>query len=417
MSGNIKCPKCGHEFPMEEAVAEQVKKDLRGQMQDYKLKKDAELARKEQEWEAQRQKREAEFRDQQEKEKALARQEAEERARKTVEADYANKIALLTQSQQEQEDKLRLARERELEFMRKEQELKSKAEELELDVQRRILEEREKIKEEARKIEEQRSAQRDTEHQLKLRELEKQLEDQKKLAEEMKRRAEQGSMQLQGEAQELALEDLLRSKFPFDRIEEVGKGVKGADCIQYIRNHFAQECGSIIFESKRTKNFEREWIDKLKADMRGQGAEIAILVTAVMPKDMERMGEKEGVWICSFAEVVPLVMALRNGIIRVAQALKTQENKGDKMQMLYEYLTSHEFSEQWKAIKEGFKAMKDSIDKERDIMERMWKAREKQLEKVLRNANFMKSSIEGIAGQDGIDMPLLEDGEPDVLTD
>lgn len=256
---------------MEEAVAEQVKKDLRGQMQEYKQKKDAELARKEQEWEAQRQKRETEFRDQQEKEKALARQEAEERARKTVEADFANRIAMLTQQQQEQEEKLKAARDRELEFMRKEQELKNKAEEIELDTQRKLAEEREKIKEEARKLEEQRSAQRDTEHQMKVRELEKQLEDQKKLADEMKRRAEQGSMQLQGEVQELALEDLLRTKFPFDRIEEVGKGVKGADCIQFVRNGFAQECGSIIFESKRTKNFEREWIDKLKADMRGQG--------------------------------------------------------------------------------------------------------------------------------------------------
>ena len=171
----------------------------------------------------------------------------------------------------------------------------------------------------------------------------------------------------------------------------------------------------MIFESKRTKNFEKDWIDKLKADMRTQGADIAVLVTAVMPKDMLQFGEKDGIWICSFAEVVPLVLALRSGLLKVHQLMRTQENKGDKMQMLYGYLTSHEFSEQWKAIKEGFMSMKFSIDKERDIMEKLWKAREKQLEKVLLNANFIKGSIEGIAGQDHIDMTLLDDPDPDPL--
>ena len=229
----------------------------------------------------------------------------------------------------------------------------------------------------------------------------------------MRRKSEQGSMQLQGEVQELALEELLKAAFPFDLISEVGKGVRGADCIQTVRNNFGQECGKIIFESKRTNNFANDWIEKLKADMRSQGADVAVIVTQALPKDMDRFGEKEGIWICSFSEVKSIVQMLRGGIIKISTALKSQENRGDKMHLLYDYLTSREFAEQWQAIREGFMSMKLSIQKERDAMEKLWKQREKQLEKVLLNAAHVRGSIEGISGTD-VDLNLLEntgDGE------
>ncbi|HVW61679.1 MAG TPA: DUF2130 domain-containing protein, partial [Puia sp.] len=311
----------------------------------------------------------------------------------------------------------RISRQKELEFLKKEQELKNKEAEMELSVQRRLQEERTRLTEEIRHLETQKTAARENEHQLKIKELEKQLDDQKKLAEEMKRKAEQGSMQLQGEVQELALEQLLRSSFPFDEVSEVGKGIRGADCIMTIRNNYGQECGRIIFESKRTQSFSPEWIEKLKADMRSQSAHVAVIVTQTMPKDMECFGERNGVWICSFSEVRALTYVLRDGIIRVFNAARSQEKKGDKMELLYNYLTSGEFSEQWKAIREGFLSMKQSIQKERDTMERLWKAREKQLEKVLLNAAHVRGSIEGIAGKDAIDAPLLEDDPDQELLD
>ena len=243
---------------------------------------------------------------------------------------------------------------------------------------------------------------------MKVKDLEEKLESQKKLAEEMRRKAEQGSMQSQGESQELLLEELLRTTFPFDVISEVGKGVRGADCIQTVRNNLGQECGKIIFESKRTKDFANDWIEKIKADMRSQGAEVAVIVTQALPKDFDRFGEKEGVWICSFAEVKPVVQMLRNGIIKLSTALKSQDNKGDKMHLLYDYLTSREFAEQWQAIREGFMSMRNSIQKERDAMERLWKAREKQLDKVVLSAAHVRGSIEGISGTD-VDLNLIED--------
>ncbi|RAK38863.1 UNVERIFIED_ORG: hypothetical protein DFS12_102335 [Chitinophaga ginsengisegetis] len=338
----------------------------------------------------------------------------EQELRKTITADFGSQLSALKEANQEQEEKLREARKQELEFLRKEQDLKTKEQELEIDLQKRLLEARSELADQIRREESERNSLRDTEHQLRLRELEKQLEDQRKLAEEMRRRAEQGSMQLQGEAQELILEEMLRLHFPFDEVTPVGKGVRGADCIQLIRNQYGQECGRIIYESKRTKEFIKDWVEKLKADMRSQGVDVAILVTQTMPKDMERFGEKEGIWICTFAEVKALAYVLRDGIIKISGKLRSQENKGDKMHMLYEYLTGGEFAEQWKAIREGFMSMKLSIQRERDAMEKIWKAREKQLEKVLLNAAHIKGSIEGIAGSDSVDLQLLEDAADEL---
>ena len=403
-------------------MAEEYKKDLREQMQKFIREREATFATREKELQQQAQQQEALFARKLEEEKRQVQAATEQALRRSITNDFENRLLLLQDAQKDNEEKLKASRQKELEYLKKEQELQTKEAELELSVQKLLQQERIRLTEDIRHVEEQKIAARETAHQMKLKELEKQLEDQKRLAteaektiEEMRRKAEQGSMQLQGEVQELALEELLRASFPFDEISEVGKGVRGADCIQLVRNNFGQECGKIIYESKRTRDFSQDWIDKLKADMRSQGAVIAVIVTQAMPKDMSCFGERNGVWICSFSEVKALVYVLRDGIIRVSNANRSQENKGDKMTLLYSYLTSSEFSEQWKAIREGFLSMKQSIQKERDTMERLWKAREKQLEKVLLNAAHVRGSIEGIAGKDAIDVPLLEEQSDDLL--
>ena len=414
---DIKCPSCGHEFPLEEAVSEEYKKELREQVQVYKKQKEEELARKEQEWQQRLIKKESDFADQMLAEKNKLREQLEGNIRKSIAGDFENKLRMLEENKKENEEKLKDAREKELEFLKMQQELKTKEEELDLTIQKKLHAEREKLSDELRKLEEQKVAARENEFQLKLKELEKQLDDQKKLAEEMRRKAEQGSSQLSGEIQELALEDMLRATFPFDEIKEVGKGVRGADCIQVVRNNFGQECGKIIYESKRRQNFSLDWIEKLKADMRSSGSDIAVIVSSVLPKDMDCFGIKDGVWICTFGEVKAMAAILRDGVIRVSSANRNQENRGDKMHLLYDYLTSSEFAEQWKAISEGFMSMKISIQKERDAMEKLWKAREKQLEKVLLNAAHIRGSIEGISGMDSVDLNLLESGNNELDTE
>jgi hypothetical protein len=426
MSTEIKCPNCAHTFPIEEVMAEEYKKDLREKMVSFTKQKDEEYNKKLNEFAQQQKIQEQTFEQQKQQqaqlfEKKLAEEKKqlqtvlEENLRKTIASDFENKLQMLDNAHKESEEKLKLARSKELEFMKKEQAMKEKEAEMELEIQRKIQEQRAEMVEQVRKQEAEKSSLKETEHQLRVKELEKQLDDQKKLAEEMKRKAEQGSMQLQGEVQELILEELLRNAFPFDLVSEVGKGVRGADCVHHVRNQFGQECGKIIYESKRTKDFSMEWIEKLKKDMRSMGVDVAVIVTQAYPKGMDCFGEKDGVWICSFDEVKAVSYILRDGIVKLFSAAKSQENRGDKMHMLYDYLTSNEFSEQWKAIREGFMSMKLSIQKERDAMEKLWKAREKQLEKVLLNAAHIRGSIEGIAGTDSIQLSLTDDEEDDAL--
>jgi hypothetical protein len=393
----IHCPKCNHAFEPGDSIREEVQNELRGQMKEWQKQKEIETAAL---IEAEKKKMHADL---------------ENNLKKNIAAEYEVQLQQFQKNANEAETKLQAARAKEVAFLQKEQGLKTKEAELELTLQRKLIEERGKLQEQLAKEEAEKNNLKEQQFAMRTKELEKQIEDQKKLVEEMRRKQEQGSMQLQGEVQELMLEELLQTTFPFDKIEEVGKGVRGADCIQVVRNQFGNESGKIIYESKRTKDFANEWIEKLKSDMRTLGADVAIIVTQTLPKDMDRFGEKDGVYICTFTEVRSVALLLRNALLKIAEAKKSQENKGDKMVMLYDYLISSEFSEQWKAIREGFMSMKLSIQKERDTMEKLWKAREKQLEKVLLNAAHIKGSVEGIAGADAVNLSITGTDDDDTL--
>ncbi|HEX8023245.1 DUF2130 domain-containing protein [Mucilaginibacter sp.] len=415
MATEVKCPSCGFGFPIEEVMAEEYKKELRVKMMDYTRQKEEEYRKKDEEFLNKERQQQTAFEQRLNNEKKQLQQTLEGDLRKTISEDFENRLVLLKNSAAETEEKLKLSRQKELEFLQRESQLKQKEEEMELAVQRKLQEQRNELTDQIRKQEAERHSIKDTEYQLKVKELEKQLDDQKKLADEMKRKAEQGSMQLQGEAQELILEELLRNYFPFDIISEVGKGVRGADCVQTVRNQFGQECGRIIYESKRTNAFSMDWIEKLKKDMRSMGVDVAVIVTQCYPKGMDCFGERDGVWICSFDEVKAVSYILRDGVMKLSNLSKSQDNKGDKMHLLYDYLTSSEFSEQWKAIREGYMSMRQSIQRERDAMEKLWKAREKQLDKVLLSAAHIRGSIEGIAGNDTIQLNLTDDEDALLL--
>ena len=418
MPTNIKCPSCKSDFDVEDVLSSDIEQRFKEQFDKQRRDAEAQLQSQRKKLEdeqkalEEKKKRENEmFAERLQQEKLKMEGELQKQISRTVAETYENRIKMFEASAKEQEARLKDARQKELDFMKKEQDLKNREQELELMVQKKLLQEREQLSIQLRKEEAERNSVKETEYQMKVKELEKQLEDQRRLAEEMKRRAEQGSMQLQGEAQELLLEQFLKDHFPFDLIQEVGKGIEGADCIQVVNNKLGTECGKIIFESKRTKTFQNAWIEKLKNDMRSTGADVAILVTQVYPKELSCFGEKDGIWICSFSEVVALTSALRHTILRIAETKKAEENKGEKMQMLYGYLTGVEFRQQIETIVEGFLALRQSITKERIQMEKMWKEREKQLEKVLLSTSGMYGSIKGIAGSSLGHIALLEDGE------
>jgi hypothetical protein len=261
----------------------------------------------------------------------------------------------------------------------------------------KIAEEKEKIK----KVEQEKN-------ELVIMELQKKLEDQKKLTIEMQRKQEQGSMQLQGEVQELAIEDYLRNNFTLDTIQEIKKGERGADCLQIINTRTQSNCGTIYYESKRTKNFKNDWIDKLKEDLREKGASIGVLVTEVYPKGIEKMYLDGNIWVCSYSEFKGLCLVLRQSIIDISNVLASQENKGDKMVMLYNFLTGNQFKAQVEAIVSGFSQMQADLIREKRATNSAWKKREEQLKIVLENTAAMYGSVRGISGNAVQEINLLE---------
>lgn len=340
----------------------------------------------------------------------------EQTLRKSLQEEQSTQLqALQNELQQKSEQVKELNRTKaEIEQLKREKsELK---EAVELESQQKLTEILQTEREKIRRVEEDKN-------ELKFKELQKQLEDQKRLTEEMKRKQEQGSMQMQGEVQELAIEEWLTAKFPYDQIEEIKKGARGGDCLQIVNTPTFQNCGKIYYESKRTKDFQPAWIDKFKADMREKNADIGILVTEAKPNGMERMGLYDGIWVCSFDEFKSLCFVIRELVIKVNSAQMTQENKGDKMSILYDFLTSNTFRMQVEAIVEGFSSLKQALESEKRAMQRIWKEREKQIEKVTSNTIDMYGSIKGIAGSaiqsvQSLELPFSdEEDETELLED
>ena len=403
-TSTIKCPSCRHEFPIGHALAQEIESEIRAKYMEHlqKEKNAMQAERAQLAKEAELLKVQAENQDRVLADRLRqARTQVEEEARKKAASEMEGQLQVLNRELKEKSEKLKESQVKELELIQKEQKIREREETLKLEMEKKLMERQQEMEERIRKVESERN-------ELKVKELEKKLADQVELAETMRRKAEQGSQQTQGEVMELALEELLRSSFPFDMVEEVAKGVKGADCVQYVRNNLGQVSGKIIYESKRTKAFTADWIEKLKSDMRAQQADLAVIVTEVLPRDMETFGFRDGVWICRFEDVKPLAFLLRDSLVRIYAAVASQENRGDKMQLLYDYLTGTEFRQNIEAVVEGFVCLRDSITREKVQMEKLWKEREKQLDKVLMNTTQFYGSIKGIAGSAVSDLKLLE---------
>jgi len=282
------------------------------------------------------------------------------------------------------------------------------------ELNQKLQEEKEKIKHSLEELANEKLKEFQQAQELKLKEKDQQLSQLKKSLEDAKRKAEQGSMQIQGEVQEIAIEEWLENQFPFDTITEVKKGAFGADCIQTIHTRQMQNCGVICYESKNTKAWSGAWIDKLKQDMLKAKADIGVLVTNVYPNDMDRMGFVDGIWVCSLNEFKGSAALLRESLIRIAQAISKEENKVDKITLLYNYLTGNEFQMQLSAIVDGFMQMQNELDKEKRSLMASWKRRQKLIDSVLANTTQMYGSLQGIAGStslihiDALELPNNE---------
>ena len=371
-SSEIKCPHCGEEIDVNEALSRQLKEELRKQYED-------ELAKKLKE----------------------NRDEIEQSLKKKIEEEQADQIQSLQDELNKKSKQVRALNKAQANVERLKREKEELKGEIELEAEKELNKKLGEAKEEFRKTEQ-------TQFELELSTQRKIVNDLKRQLQDAQRKANQGSQQLQGEVQELAIEEWLAEQFPLDTIEEIKKGQRGADCLQIVNTPAHPKCGSIYYESKRTKSFQPSWMGKFKDDIQEKNANIGVLVTETMPKGMDRLGLKEGIWICSFDEFKGLCTVLRESVIQINEAIGAQENKGDKMNMLYDFLTSNEFRLQVEAIVGGFAQMKSDLEREKRSMQGMWKKREKQIEKVLLNTGNMYSSIKGIAGDTVQKVKLLE---------
>jgi hypothetical protein len=395
---HIKCPNCGTQIDVNDLLSHQLEEEIRQkyqaqlseEKQKFQTQMDALNVAKE-EFEKRKQKENELFQERLDKQLKEERIAIENKLKTKLSEEQAEQFKLLQDELNQKSEQVKELNRTKAEIERLKREKEEAKELAEAEAQKKLNEQLSTEKEKIRKSEEEKN-------ELKMRDLQKQLDDQKRLTEEMKRKQEQGSMQLQGEVQELAIEEWLQTQFPLDSIEEIKKGARGGDCIQTVNTFAQQNCGKIYYESKRTKDFQGSWIEKFKADMREKAADIGVLVTEAMPSDLERMGLRDGIWVCTYEEFKGLSGVLRESIIQISTALGSQVNKGDKMQLLYDYLTSNSFRMQVEAIVEGFSSMKTALESEKRAMQRIWKEREKQIDKVINNTIDMHASIRGIAG-------------------
>ncbi|MDX1478931.1 MAG: DUF2130 domain-containing protein [Saprospiraceae bacterium] len=400
----ISCPNCGHHFNIETALTTQFRSELqeeliaeRAKLLEQLEKKEASLRERELALELKKQRENEMFLQKLEREKQLMKSQL----KLQFQQDFDEVLQQKNKELKDVEQQLLALKQAEIENARLKRTLSQQQQELELAFET-------KLTERLRNMENQISERERNRIEMTLREKEKQLEDQRKLIEELRRKSEQGSGQLQGEVQEMAIESWLIHNFPLDTIEEVRKGARGADCLQHVRTREHRHCGTIYYESKRTKEFQPAWIEKFKADMRRKSADVGVLVTQAMPKDLDRMGMINGVWVCTYEEFKGLSHVLRDMVVKLRQAVDAQENKGEKMELVYAYLTSNEFKMYVEAIVEGFTQMQEDLLREKNAMTRIWNQREKQIQKVLENTSSMFGAIKGLAGASVPNIDLLQ---------
>lgn len=398
----VVCPQCKNEIKLTESLAAPLLESVRRSYEQRLAQKDADIVKREKqllerETSVQKQKESIDEQIAQKLQQERARIAAEE-AKKAKLAlgndldDKAKQINELNEVLKEKDAKLSEAQNAQAELIRKQRELDDAKRELDLTIAKRVQAELDAARQQARK---------DAEEELKLKVLEKEqtIASMQRQIEDLKRRAEQGSQQLQGEVLELELESLLAAKFPRDMIQPVPKGEFGGDVLQHVCGPLGQPCGTILWESKRTKNWSDGWLSKLREDQRTAKAEIAVMISQALPKGIETFELIEGVWVAHPRVLLPIAVMLRQTLIEVASARQASEGQQTKMEMVYQYLTGPRFRQRVQAIVEAFSSMREDLDREKKVITRQWAKREEQIDRVMQATVGMYGDLQGIAGR------------------
>jgi len=416
----ISCPNCAVEIRLTESLAAPLIAATRQQFEQQLMQKDAEIAKREQSVvekegqlaQAQRKLQEqvaSQVTAQLKTERMRVIEEEARKAKQLVAVELEAKgreLAELNEVLKARNEKLAEAQRAQAEIIKKQRELDDAKRELELSIEKRVQEGLAEVRSQAK---------REAEENLKLKVLEKDhtIAAMQQKIEELKQKAEQGSQQLQGEVQELELENILRAKFPSDSIEPVAKGEFGGDVLQRVVSQAGQHSGTILWETKRTKNWSDGWLIKLREDQRSAKAEVCVLVSQALPKGIETFDVIDGVWVTSPRAALPVAAILRHTLLQVTLARQVSEGQQTKTEMIYQYLTGPRFRQRVEAIVEAFTTMQEDLDKERKAIMRQWAKREEQIARVMGATVGMYGDLQGIAGKslqeiEGLELPLLD---------
>lgn len=439
MSDSVHCPRCGAAFELTEVMRQHLETELRAQLQqDFQrtldqakgraaaeraivegeleaarkrlaagAAKEAELLRKDREVEARAQQVELDLERRLGEERAKIREAAERAASERFGRQTAEQVQAKQQELDDAKRRLTEAASKEAEHLRKAREFEDRERSREVELERRLGEEARRIREQATKDVEARIALEQEKQQLREEEQRLKSEALQRTIDELQRKALQGSQQVQGEAQEVRLRDVLLEAFPHDVIEDVAKGARGADLLQRVRSAEGKDSGTLIWESKRTKAFTADWLAKLRDDQRQAGAACAVIVTEALPAEVRHFAVIDEVWVCAWPYAKALAAVLRSGLIEVAAARQSAEGRGEKMQMLYAYLTGTEFRNRVGGLVEAFTEMQQGLDDEKRAMSTLWKRRDRQLQRARENITAFYGDLQGIAGRQLDDIPQL----------
>jgi hypothetical protein len=398
----VVCPQCKSEIKLTESLAAPLLESIRRDYERRLVQKDTDIAKREKtlherEASLQKQKESMDEQVRQKMQQEQVRIAAEEAKKAKLEFgnELDRKVKEINDLQEvlkQRDTKLADAQKAQADLIRKQRELDDARRELELTVAKRVQTDLSAAREKAKK-------EAEDEMKLKVMEAEQTIASMQKQIEDLKRRAEQGSQQLQGEVQELEIESLLSARFPRDTIHPVPKGEFGGDILQRVIGPLGQPCGTILWESKRTKNWSDGWLPKLREDQRAAKAELAVILSQVLPKDIETFGLVDQVWIAHPKVALPVAVALRQTLIEIAGARQASEGQQTKMEMVYRYLTGPRFRQRVQAIVEAFSSMREDLDRERKAITKQWAKREEQIDRVMQATVGMYGDLQGIAGK------------------
>lgn len=400
-SSIIKCDNCGNEVDVNNVIYQEIENKLNKEHKQEIANKRAEYKKAFDELKTKEQSLQETISQETKKQLSIEKQKMQTTIKQELENEQKEQLQLLNNELNDKSNKLKEFNKSKAEIEKLKREKEEIGDELKAKYEREL---NQTLKEEKQKIQELSYE----ENQRALKEKDVQIEQMQKKVEDANKIAKQGSMQVQGEAQELSIEDWLRQEFKYDIIEEVKKGAFGADCKQIVQTRDLLNCGIICYESKQTKTWSDGWISKLKKDMISMKADISVLVSTVMPKDISKMGFYDGVWVCGVKEFRGSVALLRDALIKVHKTKIQEENKTDKMSLLYNYLTSNEFMMQFEVIVNGFMKMQEELDKEKRSMQASWKRRQKIIDGVVSNTTEIHGSLQGIAGNSIGNIKALE---------